>query len=142
MLHFNHQDFLTALRVDLGPLLGETGLWALKNYQVRQIEKGNDEGKRKARVAMDLITNYLENGFDSLGKESKYNLQNRFSPKKMAARQVLRSSLPFLYSWMHYAPLNFFESQRKLESDIANAKENKGTAAIFNLCSYCGSPES
>ena len=46
VLHFNHQDFLTALRVDLGPLLGETGLWALKNYQVRQIEKGNDEGKR------------------------------------------------------------------------------------------------
>jgi len=32
VLHFNHTDFITALRVDLGPVLGETGLWAFKNY--------------------------------------------------------------------------------------------------------------
>lgn len=36
VLHFNHSDFISALRVDLGPILGETGLWALKNYQQRQ----------------------------------------------------------------------------------------------------------
>jgi len=35
VLNFSHTDFLTALRVDLGPILGETGLWALKNYQQR-----------------------------------------------------------------------------------------------------------
>lgn len=35
VLNFSHIDFLTALRVDLGPILGETGLWALKNYQQR-----------------------------------------------------------------------------------------------------------
>jgi hypothetical protein len=33
VLHFSHVDFLTALRVDLGPVLGETGLWALRTYQ-------------------------------------------------------------------------------------------------------------
>jgi len=32
VIHFSHADFLTAMRVDLGPLLGDTGLWLLKNY--------------------------------------------------------------------------------------------------------------
>ena len=32
VLHFDHKDFMTALRVDLGPLLGDTGIWALKTY--------------------------------------------------------------------------------------------------------------
>ena len=35
VLHFSHEDFLTAFKVDLAPLLGETGLWALKNYEQR-----------------------------------------------------------------------------------------------------------
>jgi len=32
VMHFDHLDFLRAIRTDLGPLLGDTGLWALKNY--------------------------------------------------------------------------------------------------------------
>ena len=32
VLRFNHRDFMHAIRQDLGPLLGDTGLWALKNY--------------------------------------------------------------------------------------------------------------
>lgn len=36
VLNFSHSDFMVAMRVDLGPLLGETGLWALKNYQTAQ----------------------------------------------------------------------------------------------------------
>lgn len=32
VLRFNHADFLKAFKEDLGPLLGDTGLWALKNY--------------------------------------------------------------------------------------------------------------
>jgi hypothetical protein len=35
VLHFSHKDFITAFRVDLGPILGETGLWALRHYQQR-----------------------------------------------------------------------------------------------------------
>ena len=34
VLRFDHQDFVRAIKTDLGPLLGDTGLWALKNYQV------------------------------------------------------------------------------------------------------------
>jgi len=60
VLHFDHTDFLTALRVDLGPLLGETGLWTLKNYITLQTEKGNNDKKKKARVALDIVKNYLE----------------------------------------------------------------------------------
>ena len=45
-------------------------------------EKGNDEKKKKARCAIDLISDYLENGFDNLGKLAKFNLKNRYGPKK------------------------------------------------------------
>ena len=55
VLRFNHKDFMHAVKVDLGPLLGDTGLWALKNYQTYQTEKGNEEKKRMARTASDLI---------------------------------------------------------------------------------------
>ena len=51
VLRFNHRDFMHAIRQDLGPLLGDTGLWALKNYQVHQTEKGNEEKKKMARTA-------------------------------------------------------------------------------------------
>jgi hypothetical protein len=40
VMHFEHEDFLTALKIDLGPLLGETGLWALRGYEQRMQEKG------------------------------------------------------------------------------------------------------
>jgi hypothetical protein len=46
VMHFEHEDFLTALKIDLGPLLGETGLWALRGYEQRMHEKGCAE-KRK-----------------------------------------------------------------------------------------------
>lgn len=142
VLHFDQSDFLQAVRIDLGPLLGDAGLWALKNYSTYQAEKGNDEKKRKARVAMELISNYLENGFDQLSKESKYNLANKFGPKKMADRKQLRREMPHLYSWSHYAPLQYLEALRKREDEVENAKKNKGTASLFNMCSYCGTPES
>jgi hypothetical protein len=141
VLHFSHQDFLTALRVDLGPILGETGLWALRNYQQRQADKGKEEKKVKARVAIDLINKYLETGLEVLGQVKKYESSNRFGPKKMPERQVKRSSIAHLYSWTQYAPLAWFEEQRKLEEDVKNAKDNKGAPA-FNLCSYCSTPES
>ena len=30
VLRYSHADFLKAVRTDLGPILGNTGLWALK----------------------------------------------------------------------------------------------------------------
>lgn len=109
VLRFNHRDFMHAIRQDLGPILGETGLWALKNYQVRQADKGNEEKKRMARTASDLVTKYLESGFDNIGKETKYNLANRFGPKKCPDKAILKADVPIVYSWAHYAPQAWYE---------------------------------
>lgn len=141
VLNFSHNDFLTAFRVDLGPILGETGLWALKNYQQRQLEKGKEDKKVRARVAIDLVSKYLESGFEVLGQIKKYESSNRFCPKRSPDKQVLRSEIKFIYSWIHYAPHSWFQEQRKLEEDVKATKENKG-APLFNLCSYCSTPES
>lgn len=84
MLRFDHKDFLRAIAIDLGPILGDTGLWALKNYQQYHTAKGNDEKKKLARCAIDLLTKYLDTGLDMLGQEKKYNMLNRFGPKKFA----------------------------------------------------------
>ena len=32
VLRFDHRDFQRAVNIDLGPILGDTGLWAIKNY--------------------------------------------------------------------------------------------------------------
>jgi len=108
-MRFDHKDFVRAIKTDLGPLLGDTGLWALKNYQTYQTMKGNDEKKKIARNAVDLITKYLETGLDMLGSENKYNMLNRFGPKKCPAKKIARSSIDILYSWAHYAPMAWFE---------------------------------
>ncbi len=95
----------------------------------------------KARVAIDLVNKYLETGFDVLGQIKKYESSNRFNPKKMPERQVKRADIKFIYSWIHYAPLSWFEEIRKLEEDVKSATENKG-GPVFSLCSYCSTPES
>eukprot|EP00351_Strombidinopsis_sp_SopsisLIS2011_P004899 CAMPEP_0116881222 /NCGR_PEP_ID=MMETSP0463-20121206/13321_1 /TAXON_ID=181622 /ORGANISM="Strombidinopsis sp, Strain SopsisLIS2011" /LENGTH=48 /DNA_ID= /DNA_START= /DNA_END= /DNA_ORIENTATION= len=46
-----------------------------------------------ARTAVDLVKNYLENSLDYLGKENKYNLTNRFGPKKCAKEQINRHEI-------------------------------------------------
>lgn len=109
VMRFDHKDFMRAMRIDLGPMLGDTGIWALKSYLAAQTQKGNDEKKKLARCAIDLVTKFLETGFDVLGVEAKYNMLNRFGPKKQPANQVRRSSINILYSWMHYAPQQWFE---------------------------------
>lgn len=142
VLRFDHKDFMIAMRCDLGPLLGDTGVWVLKNQAARYAVKGADEKKKMTRTASDIIKKYIESEFDYLGKENKYNLANKFSPKKCPDKQVVRKDIPTIYSWIHYAPLSYFEHLRKSEQDIQLAKETKGQIPVFNLCSYCGSPES
>jgi hypothetical protein len=107
-MRFDHKDFMRAMRTDLGPILGDTGVWALKNYLTLQTVKGNDEKKKIARNAIDLLSKYLETGYDIIGVESKYNLLNRFGPKKQPAKKVVRNQIAILYSWMHYAPQSWF----------------------------------
>jgi hypothetical protein len=83
VLHFDHADFLKALREDVHAILGEVGLWALTNYCNRQKEKGKLEKKKQGGVALDLVKNYLEHGFEQLGQEKKYFFLNKYSPKKL-----------------------------------------------------------
>lgn len=140
VMHFSHDDFMTSLKVDLGPLLGECGLWALKNYEVRMGDQGKLDKKKKARNAIELITDYLENGFDNIGKLAKFNLKNRFGPKKLPAQAVARSSVKNIYSWTHYAPLSWFQHTRKMEDLVGKAKTD-GAAILFPMCNFCMSPE-
>jgi len=83
VLHFSHSDFMRAMKQDLGPLLGDVGLWVLTNHASRMKEKGKTEKRQRAQICADIVKSYLENGFDYLGKENKYNFINKFSPKKM-----------------------------------------------------------
>ena len=46
VLRFNHNDFIKAMKIDVGPLLGEVGIWAITHYCNRMKEKGLTE-KRK-----------------------------------------------------------------------------------------------
>lgn len=88
-----------------------------------------------------MVNKFLESGYEVLGQIKKYESLNRFSPKKCPEKQVKRADIKLIYSWIHYAPISWFEEQRKLEEDVKAAKENKG-APLFNLCSYCSTPES
>lgn len=108
VMHFEHTDFLTALSCDLGPLMGETGLWLMQNYETRMHDKGNAEKRKKAKVAIELTQEYISNGLDKLGKPTMYNMKNKYCPKKLPNEKRARSDIKFIYSWNHYAPLNWF----------------------------------
>jgi hypothetical protein len=141
VLHFNHNDFLMAIRADLTPLLGNTGLWVIKNYMTRQAEKGNDEKKKRARTILDIIQNYLDNGIDQLSRLNKFNMMNKFGPKKMP-NQVLKRSDQMLYSWTHYAPQSYFEDIKKTAEIISKSKSKGSVSSLsINKCDYCGAPE-
>ena len=64
VLHFDHRDFLTAMRCELSPLLGTCGVWIVQQYQQRQQEKGNDEKKKKARCLVEILTHVIEFGLE------------------------------------------------------------------------------
>jgi hypothetical protein len=73
---------------------------------------------------------------DNLGQERKYNMMNRFSPKKLPARAVSRASITHIYSWVHYAPQPYFQW---LNKETETIKKVQGGANITNvaLCNYC-----
>lgn len=142
VLNFDHADFLKAMKEDIQPLLGELGLWALTNYSMHQKEKGLLEKKKRASVAIEIVKSYLEHGFDNLGQENKYNFLNKFSPKKFPEQRIRRDQVPFIYSWMHYAPQQWFDHLNKLDEEAKISEERKKNADLVKKCSFCGAPES
>ncbi len=81
-IRFSHSEFIKAVKLDLGPLLGEVGQWVLTNYCDRMKDLGKTEKRKQGQVALELIKSYLEAGFDYIGKENKYHFINKYSPKK------------------------------------------------------------
>ena len=98
-LRFDHTDFVKSLKLDLGPILGDLGLWSLESLKNQAKERSDKDLAKKYTIAHELIEKYLENKFDTLGDEKKYNFINKLSPKKCPDQQVKRDSIKHLYSW-------------------------------------------
>lgn len=81
----------------------------------------------------------MESGLDYIGQEKKYFFMNKYSPKKCPTQQVKRASIPFLYSWLHYAPQGWYDHIKKLEEEAKSAEERKQNP--FKKCSFCAAPE-
>lgn len=98
-LRFSHKDFMKALILDLGPVLGDLGLWSLKCLQDVAFDKKDNELKKKIQVCYEIVEKYLENGLDTLKDEKKYNFMNKFGPKKCPTLVIKRDSIKNMYSW-------------------------------------------
>ena len=108
-LRFDHKDFITAVKLDLGPILSDLGVWSFNCLKDQAKENGDNEAKKKNQTAIDLIEKFLESGLEVIGQEKKYYFINKFGPKKCPDLQVKRESIRHIYSWMHYAPQEWFE---------------------------------
>ena len=82
VIRFDHKDFMKAMKFDLGPILGDLGLWCLKDRLDNAKQRKDPDTKKKIQVCFDIIENYLADGFSKLGIEKKYNFMNKFGPKK------------------------------------------------------------
>lgn len=98
-MRFDHPDFVKAIKLDLGPVLGDLGAWAAKCHLERAKESGDSDLKKKWQVVLDIIDKNIESGLDVLGEEKKYNFMNKFGPKKCPNDQVKREDIKHLYSW-------------------------------------------
>ena len=93
VLRFNHSDFIKAIKIDLGPILGDFGAWSAKCHLDKAKESGDSETKKKYQVILDVIEKYMETGLDVLSDEKKYNFMNKFGPKKCPNEQVKREDI-------------------------------------------------
>lgn len=139
VLRYSHSDFLKAFRTDLGPILGNTGIWALKRLGTMAKESGDAELRKKVNVATELIEKFLENGFEALADEKKYNFVNKFGPKKCPDQAIDRANDTQIYSWQHFAPLQWTQYQRKMAHDAKLKKEGKSDDII--TCASCQAPQ-
>jgi hypothetical protein len=131
VLRFNHVDFMRAIKEDLLPLVGEVGLYLLDNWQRRLKEKKKMDKRKMVQTCIDIVKSILENhGYQHLEKETKYNMMNRFGPKKCPKDVRKRSHVKQIYSYVHYARPEYFESEKKKE-DLAEEVE------FSKKCEYC-----
>lgn len=98
-LRFSHKDFVKSLILDLGPVLGDLGLWSLKCLQDVAKDKKDNDLKKKIQVCCDIVEKYLESGLEAFKDEKKYNFLNKFGPKKFPDLQISRDSIKNMYSW-------------------------------------------
>ena len=99
VLRYNHTDFIKAVKIDLGPVLGDLGLWILKQMKDQAKQNKQDDLKKKIQVVIDIVEKYLETGLDVLGIEKKYYFTNKYGPKKCPDQQIKRGDQRHLYSW-------------------------------------------
>lgn len=66
VLRMDHSDFLTALNVDVGIILGEVGKWVLTNLLDDAKASGDKEAKKLFTVALDILESYNEKGLTIL----------------------------------------------------------------------------
>lgn len=78
----DHLDFQKAMKTDVNIILGSLGQWAIKNHIDLAKESGDKEEKKIYQTISDLIEKYLENSWETLGIEKKYNFLNKYGPKK------------------------------------------------------------
>ena len=81
-IRYDHKDFCKAIKEDLGPILGNVGMWVAKNLREQAKEQKDEDLKKKLQIIHDIIEKYVENGMDVLGQEKKYNFMNKFGAKK------------------------------------------------------------
>ena len=133
-LHFSHLDFMKAAKMDLQPLFGEIGVWALTHYAAKQKAKGNQEKLKACRTAIDIVKNIMEHNLSYISVEKKYNFINKFGPKKMPDKVIARESVKHLYSWSQYAPQEWFNHTKKVEKEIEDSVNPSASTKKCNLC--------
>lgn len=89
------------------------------------MEKGNDEKKKKTRVLIEIVENFMENGLDVLLEEKKYVRMNKWCASKLPDRAVKRADIS-VYSWSHYAPVKWIEHQQKTCTVTKAAADKEG----------------
>lgn len=133
VLHFSHEDFMKSFKFDLGPILGDTGLWQLKQVAKLAKEADDKDLKKRVTIATELVEKYLESGFDVIGNEKKFHFINKFGPKKMPEAVIARDSIEHLYSWSHFAPLPWFQHLKRQAAEIKRIKqENAAPTSQIN----------
>ena len=114
---------MNALNVDLGPIMGDIGIWVCQQLIDFCKTKGDNDMKKKYMVCKEILEKYLEDKLDYLGQEKKYQFLNKFGPKKCPDQQQKRAQLRNLYSWYHYAPISWFNQIRKDDTEMKNIKD-------------------
>ena len=70
------------MKIDVGIILGSLGQWVIKCHIDLAKERDDKEEKKLYQTISDLIEKYLENSWETLGLEKKYNFLNKYGPKK------------------------------------------------------------